>query len=236
MPMCPYCHTVVSEDTHFCPECGRPLPAGEVAVGEGVKGRSRKKLAGIIAACTVAIIVIAVIATRPPSALEPEPTIPAHYATYTDGLGRFSISYPPEWELDLEYLEDISVEGAQFLFMAGLPTMEGYYAASVNVVVGPCPGIICTHDAMVSAEIAGMKATEPGCLELSRVKTTVDGRTATILVSQDPISYEPTCAYAQMFLLVGRTEWCVTCITLTGDYSNWEDDFNAIVRSLRILK
>jgi len=35
MPLCPYCHTVVSEDSRFCPECGRPL-----AVGEAVKGKS----------------------------------------------------------------------------------------------------------------------------------------------------------------------------------------------------
>jgi len=35
MPLCPYCHTVVSEDTRFCPECGRLL-----AVGKAVKGKS----------------------------------------------------------------------------------------------------------------------------------------------------------------------------------------------------
>jgi len=35
MPLCPYCHTVVSEDTRYCPGCRRPL-----AVGEAVKGGS----------------------------------------------------------------------------------------------------------------------------------------------------------------------------------------------------
>jgi len=231
MRRCSYCHSVVSEDYEFCPECGRPLP-----VGGAVEGKSKKKLAGIIVACIVTVIVVVVIATRPPTSMEPEPAIPIHYTTYADELGRFSISYPPEWEFDLEYLEDISVEIAQVLFMAGLPTIEGYYDASVCIVVGPCPAIICTHDAMIEAEIAGMKADNPGYRELSRVKTTVDGRTATILVAQDAVSYEPTYSYVQMFLLVGRTEWCVTCASLTDDYSRWEDDFDAIVRSLRILE
>lgn len=64
MPFCPDCGTQVSEETRFCPECGRPL-----AVGEAVKGKSKKKLAGIIVACIVAVIVIVVIATRPPTPL-----------------------------------------------------------------------------------------------------------------------------------------------------------------------
>ena len=230
MRLCPYCHTEVSEDTRFCPECGRPF----MIVGQAGNGKNKKKIAGIIATCIIAIVVIIVIATHTPTSLEPEPAIPAHYTTYTDELGLFSISYPPEWELDLEYLEDISVEEAQFLFMAGLPTIEGYYAANACIVVGPCPGIICTHDAIIKAEIEAMKAANPDCRELSRVKTTVDGRTATILVSQETVGY--TYHYVQMFLLAGRTEWCVTCTTLTDDYSKWEDDFDAVVRSLRILK
>jgi len=67
MPMCPYCHTMVSGDYQFCPECGHPLAVGEVVVGEAVEGRSKKKLAGIIIACIVAVIVIAILATRTPT-------------------------------------------------------------------------------------------------------------------------------------------------------------------------
>jgi len=59
MPLCPHCHTVVSEDYQFCPECGRPL-----VIGEAVEGRGKKKLAGIIVGCIIAGIIIAVIANR----------------------------------------------------------------------------------------------------------------------------------------------------------------------------
>ena len=62
MPLCPYCHTVVSEDYQYCPECGRSLLVGEV-----VEGRSKKKVAGIIVACIIAGIIVAIIATRAPT-------------------------------------------------------------------------------------------------------------------------------------------------------------------------
>jgi hypothetical protein len=66
MPLCPYCHTVVSQDTRFCPECGRPLVAGEVVVGEAGKGKSKKKLAAIVVACTIAIIAAIVLFSTEP--------------------------------------------------------------------------------------------------------------------------------------------------------------------------
>jgi uncharacterized repeat protein (TIGR02543 family) len=66
MPLCPYCHTVVGEDNRFCPECGRPLAVGGAVVGEAAKGKSKKKLAGIIIACTIAIIVTIVLVSVKP--------------------------------------------------------------------------------------------------------------------------------------------------------------------------
>lgn len=234
MPFCPDCGTQVSEDTRFCPECGRPF----MVIGQAVNGKNKKKIAGIIAACIVAIIVIVVIATRPPTPVEPEPAIPAHYTTYTDEQGLFTISYPPEWELALELMEEIEqteLEEVSLLLIAGLPFLGGFNP-NINIAVAPCPLIVCTHDAMVTGEIEGMQATDPGYQELSRVKTTIDNRTATILVSQGAYPDEPTYQYVQMFFLVGRTAWCVTCTTLPDEYSKWEDDFDAIVRSLRVLK
>jgi predicted nucleic acid-binding Zn ribbon protein len=231
MPFCPDCGTEVSEDTRFCPECGRTL-----AIEQAVTGKSKKKLAGIIVACIIVAIVIVVIATRPPTLKEPEPAIPTHFATYTDEAGLFSISYPPEWELALELIEEIEqMEEVNVLFIAGLPFLEGFNP-NVSILAWPCPSIVCRHDAIVTAEIEGMQATDPGYQELSRVRTTVDGRTATILVSQGTLPGEPTYQYVQMLLLVGRTVWGVCCTTLPDEYSKWEGDFDAIVRSLRILK
>jgi hypothetical protein len=37
-----------------------------------------------------------------------------------------------------------------------------------------------------------------------------------------------------MSMLVNKTAWVVTCVALPDDFSSWENDFNAVVRSLRI--
>jgi len=39
-----------------------------------------------------------------------------------------------------------------------------------------------------------------------------------------------------MMCTVKNTIWVITCTTWPDKYSMWEDDFDAIVRSLRILK
>jgi len=48
MPLCPYCHTVVSDDTRFCPECGRPLPAGGAIKGGSVNTKLKAFLITIL--------------------------------------------------------------------------------------------------------------------------------------------------------------------------------------------
>jgi len=59
MPNCPLCGTEVSEGAGFCSKCLRRLMKGKTA-----KGKSKKKLAGIIAACVIAISAVIVVTTH----------------------------------------------------------------------------------------------------------------------------------------------------------------------------
>ena len=191
-----------------------------------------------------------IIVTKATGPEEPEPAIPAQFSTYTDEQGLFSISYPPEWELGLEYIEeleqatediissitsDFPLEEFSMIFIAGLPTIEGF-DPNVTIVVESLPGIMWTHDNVVTAGIEGLKENYPDYHEFSRVKTTVGNRTATITEWQGTYPGFGTGRYLQMFLLVGKTVWGVCCSVFPDEYSEWEDDFDAIVRSLRILK
>jgi hypothetical protein len=61
MPTCPICGTEVSEGTGFCPKCLRRLMTGKTG-----KGKSKKKLVGIIVACVIAVSAVIVVTTQLP--------------------------------------------------------------------------------------------------------------------------------------------------------------------------
>ncbi|MEE8620066.1 MAG: zinc-ribbon domain-containing protein [Dehalococcoidia bacterium] len=61
MPSCPICGTEVSEGAGFCPKCLRRLMKGQAP-----KGKSRKKLVGIIVACAIVISAVIVVTTHLP--------------------------------------------------------------------------------------------------------------------------------------------------------------------------
>lgn len=185
--------------------------------------------------------------------IQPEPIIPAHFTTYTDEASLFSISYPSDWEPVLSVIEeaeqatkdlirsidsDLPVERVSVIFMAGEPSEIGLIPSipSTSIVVEPVPGIMWTHDQMVESEIKGIKEIVQDYHEFSRVKTTIDNRTATIIVWQGTIPQRVTGRYVLMMFLVGKTIWIVTCLSLPENFSLYENDFNAIVRSLHILK
>jgi hypothetical protein len=247
MRLCPYCHTEVIEDAPFCPECRHSLAVtGQAATitGQAVEGKSKKKLAVIIA-CIIASIVIVVLVTHPPTSMGSEPPIPAHFTTYTDELGLFSISYPPELELGLEFIDEQATQNIISSMNSGLPIEETYTVfnagltmqGAVVVAVEPLPCTVSKHDQMVTAAIEGIKLVSSDYQELSRVRTTVDGRPATIVeYNFTPPWSGPTLRSVTMLCMVHRNLWAVGCSTLPDEYSNWEDTFDAIVRNLRILQ
>ena len=127
------------------------------------------------------------------------------------------------------------MERASAIFFAGIPTEEGY-SPNVNIIVEQLPEGINTHDELIEASIRGVKIIIDDYHEFSRIKTTVSGRTATILDWEGTFPQVGKSRIVQMVLMIGKTGWTITCTPPEGELSKWEEDFNAIVRSLRILK
>lgn len=206
-----------------------------------------------VVSCILSVVVVAFTIVVPGCAQKEASAgleIPAHYTTYTDEASLFSISYPPDWEPALSLIEgfeeagkaiitsiesDAPVERASGIFYAGIPTETGYLPA-VNIVVESLPGIVLTHENMVEAEIEGLKQFAQDYHEFSRIKTTVGGREATIVEYEGTFPQVGKYHNLLMLILVGKTAWIVTCTPPSGEFSKWEDDFHAIVRSLRILE
>ena len=187
--------------------------------------------------------------TATPTAAGDEFAIPADFTRYDEPSGLFSISYPPDWEVDLavleegetiakEYIEDIQsdidLEGLQFLFMAGVDIGLGY-EPSVIAGVEPKNDLLTSIEAVVAAEVASLKMATDDYAEISREFTVIDGRGAGIL--EFTASFTGIDAHdLQMYTIAGKTIWVVSCNSLVsgGDYTQYEDDFHAIIRSLRI--
>jgi len=179
----------------------------------------------------------------------PDSAIPAHYITYTNE-GLFSISYPPDWEpatsiMGKQWEEvvetvkranpELPLERASLLLMVGLPTEEGW-APNVNIIVEPLSRGELTHNGMVEAQTANVEITLQDYHELSRIKTTVSGRETTIMEYEATYPEIGRIHQLVLLMLVDNNAWMVSCTPLPGEFNEWEEDFNAVVRSLRILK
>jgi hypothetical protein len=175
---------------------------------------------------------------------------PAQTTTYTDEANLFSISYPSDWKTALAQIEGLEqsteeiasslesgtpIEKTSYIFLAGRRTATGY-EPNVIVAVEPIPAGTSTHDEIVEAEVQIAKEALPDYQVLSRVKTTVDGREATILDAEGTPPQSVPLHYVQMITTVDKTVWVVTCAALAEHFTRWENDFNNIVESLRILK
>lgn len=192
-------------------------------------------------------------ATEPASPpISTPPEIPAYFTTYTDNTALFSISYPSDWATALNYIPDFEkdtkgiidslktgspIEKSSTIFITG--GKECLSCLSVNIVVEPIPEQIpegvSALDQIFEAAIVKTKI-EPleDYTELSRVKTTIDGREAAILDCEGTPSGVAKRHYLMMVTLVGKTAWRVTCAVEAEDFAIWENDFNTIIRSLRI--
>ena len=205
--------------------------------------------------CSVTMIMMLLLLTvscSPPAltpATTPEPQIPPHFSTYTSE-GLFSISYPPDWVPATSIMEEafeeikesmestdpeISLEGANMLFLGGKPIEEWYYP-SVNIIVMPRSIGYWALDEIVEGEAQYSRENDQRYHEYSRIRTTVDGREAVILDSED---YDPDFGmwrYLQLYAVKDKFVWCVTCGSELEDFKGYEDTFYSIVKSLRILK
>lgn len=186
----------------------------------------------------------------PTPAPSTETVIPSHFTTYTDEVGLFSISYPPDWEPALSVMEelveyttdilknideDLPIEEATLIFLGGKPTETGYLP-NVSIVLEPLPPGVSTCDEYAEASVRGVKAVVQDYNEFSRIKTTIDGREATILEYEGTFPEIGKWRYLATTLVQGKTGWTVSCCSQVGEFSKWKDDFHAIARSLRILK
>ena len=106
----------------------------------------------------------------------------------------------------------------------------------MNILVESIPGFTGGHHEAVEMEVRGIKHMCQAYHEFSRIDETIDGRMATIIEYEATFPNVGKNHVLQMFTVVGKTVWIVSCTPEPEKFDDIEDDFYAIVRSLRILK
>ena len=191
-------------------------------------------------------------ATMVPSPAAPEPTpavpeaaIPADFRTYEE-TELFSISYPPDWELvpsiAAEAVERVAfsfqfgvpVDEPSVVFFAGLPTDTGWLP-NMNILVAPLPSPATSHDEQVEAEVQGLEVALQDYREVSRVRTIVDGRETTLLDYTGSVPGVGEFHILASIAVVGQSAWVVSGTAPSEEFGRWMTDFEAAVRSFRIL-
>ncbi len=183
---------------------------------------------------------------------EAEWVIPDDFVTYDDPDGLYSISYPSDWKKDLpmlkqmedfvkDYIADIEegipVEQATLLFLAGIPDSGGYHP-NVTIAIEPLPMGVVGIRTLLRAEMNGITAVVQDFQELSREKVKIGGRDAYILEYKGTFPGLGTVHAMVLMTMAGENAWSVSCTSIEGldDYDQHADDFQSILRSLRIHK
>ena len=177
-----------------------------------------------------------------------EPAIPASYATYNDAMGLFSISYPPDWKITTSLQPEIeqsvmsavksaadSAEHKSYLLLRAVAPDQSSYLPSLAVSVESLSPSVSTHDQRVEAQVNHLVQTLSEYREISRVETTVGGKQASVIEWEGVIT-QTKFHVLWTLVLVGRNAWVVSCDFALEESSRWEGDFQAMARSLRILK
>ena len=179
-----------------------------------------------------------------------ESVIPLEFTTYTRE-GVFSISYPQTWKPamsimdeiweeikdDMEDLDsDVDMEDSSMVFFGGMPDAEGYYP-NVNVIIIPRTfGYRDIDEILESEDLFESEHPTPGYHEFSRMQTTVDGRPAVLIDSEDNEPEYGRWRYLQMVTVKDKLVWWITCAAEAQHFSGFESTFDKVVRSLRLLE
>jgi len=175
-------------------------------------------------ALSLFLLILSCTAPEVEPALTSEPPIPVNYSTYVSE-GLFSISYPPYWTPATSIMEEVwkeaeewlrgvdpelSTEGQIILFLAGIPTGEGYYP-NVNVMIILRSTCFWAFSEIVEADHLWCIENLIEYKEYSQTKINIDGREAVV---SDWSDYDPDFGiwrYITSYQVKDKFVWVVTC-------------------------
>jgi len=180
--------------------------------------------------------------------LKPDPLdeVPAHFVTYTDDSGLFSISYPGGWETGFSVIENrdqkvaqavSSIEGNKSLeqitqlFLAGKKLGEGY-VPFCQISVGSA-GSEYVHN--VRADInAVIEGSTSSYRHIDTADKYSNSEKAIVDQYEFMLNNSVKVQVMQMVFVTERHYWLITCTDLSENYESNKSDFPAILESFRV--
>jgi len=185
---------------------------------------NKKKLAGILIACVIAIIVIVVIATRPPATSIPQP--PAGFAAYNDIASGFAIVYPEDWEM-------IPKQNIEFALVGFWDRRPGATTNAFYVMKASLPYAMDVEDYFESeegyfpGEYANYTPTSTDTLTLNGRKAV--RHTWTFTASGDSFKY------IRQYTVDHKTIWLLEAGCVLDSFDGYQSVYNTMMSGFYIL-
>jgi len=186
---------------------------------------SKKNLAGIAVACVIAIIVVVVIAIRPPATSIPEP--PAGFAVYNDIVSGFAVVYPQDWEMIPK--QDFGFALVGFWDRGPDATINSFYIMKASL-----PYAMDVEDYFESeksyfpGEYANYSPTATDSLTLDRRKAV--RHTWTFTVGGDSHKY------MRQYIVDLKTIWVLEAGCSLESFDSYQSVYSTMMSGFRILK
>jgi len=188
------------------------------------------------------------------------------YTTYKSPAGLFGISYPPDWDLALDSIQDVNgveknvidainsntpLASAQYIFFADKGPGAG---PAVAVSVESVAVTDYAYDKVIEAYLAEIKQSKSVSISfnsIDQVKTKVGGKQAAILDLDYNIGPRASTGPGdivtgpapyrihelRLIVPVNKMVWIVECYPASPeDFNKWKPVFQEIVKTLRIYK
>lgn len=174
-----------------------------------------------------------------------EPTEPTLTA-YSDEQRLFSLSYPSDWRISpnigavearvketmQKLMSGQDVESFSLLFAVGRPADVGLNP-NVTIGVQTLP-VVLTVDQAAEGSVQGIKQVDPGYKEISRTRTSIDGKDAVIIELEAALPGTQRYHFLQLYIVNEKTVWVVQCITTIDEFPTYRNMLDKVLRSFRI--
>jgi hypothetical protein len=171
--------------------------------------------------------------------------IPEYFSTYASE-GFFSISYPPDWSPEMSKIDEIEKEAKKYLNNISISSkvdqyqlvfIGGFFSGDDNfkyLSISVEPKNLLPVETLVESTHQWCVENVKDYSELSRVKTTIGGKSAVIQIYRGRDVDDYLTGFTSAIVVGDKFLWTVICLCDSEKLDSNLDTFDEVIRSLRV--